>query len=154
MKKDVKAYDLVFPLWFTLYLSPLAVIVLVANFIIDGVVIYLFTKILKVNLERKKWWQLLVSSWAQGLVADIIGVFYLFSVSGIKGFKMYFVWGNSVSVLLYFSAIAVSGICIFIFNYRLGLRYFGERKSALQLGITMAVITSPYTFLIPTPVGP
>lgn len=80
--KTVKLYNMIFPIWFLIFLPPVAFIMLFGNFIIDSIVViscYYFLKLTKLDLKLEEFYKSCIFKvWGYGFLADIIGhLFYL-----------------------------------------------------------------------------
>ena len=78
-----------------------------------------------------------------GMLADIIGALLIFF--------MFFVLQIGVSsdeLYLTIPGVLLSSIMIFIFNYFITFKKL-DKKNKLKLSLIFAIITAPYTFLIP-----
>ena len=143
MKKEVKLYNLIFPVWL-LFIFPIAWLVIVpANFIVDSLVLLLGMK--KINIIDKKGFykKHIFKVFIFGILADIIGALYMFI--------MMFVFetaqrGDELSLTI--PGVLISFIMIFVFNYFITFKKL-ERKERFKLALIIAIITAPYTFLTP-----
>ena len=143
-KKDIKLYNVLFPFWM-LMLFPVAwLVILPGNFIIDSLVLILSLKILKIA-EKKQWYcQHIFKIFAFGMLADILGAAYMFLL--IAKFEVGYM-GDELYLTL--PALFISAALIFALNYFITFRK-EERKQRLQLSLIFAIVTAPYTFLIPS----
>ena len=80
--KDIKLYNVIFPLWFVLFLPPVILITLVGNFVIDSLVVIACFFIFKLADIQKSLIEFYKGSilkvWIFGFIADIIGASILF----------------------------------------------------------------------------
>ena len=79
-----------------------------------------------------------------GLLADIIGSAFIFLLVfvfelGIVGDELY----------LTIPGVLVAGIMIFVFNYFVTFKKI-DKQLRFKLSLIYAIVTAPYTFLIPT----
>lgn len=153
MKREIRLYNLILPIW-ALWLVPYAwLVILPANLLIDGLVFFLVLTALRRTdrgpLLRKFLWKL----WLAGFAADFVGVLWLLlgtliaSGSGplrdaLGGRPLAFVW-----TLI---AVAVSGVCIYGLDRFLLMSAWDlpERQRHIA-ALVMAVVTAPWTFFIP-----
>ena len=140
----MRIYNVLFPFWMLLLFPVAWLIILPGNFIIDSLVLILSLKILKIE-EKKQWYcQHIFKIFAFGMLADMLGAAYMFLLIAV------FEVGNMGDELyLTLPALILSTILIFIFNYFITFRK-AEAKQKLQLSLIFAVVTAPYTFLIPS----
>lgn len=142
--RDNKLYNVLFPAWF-LILFPVAwLIILPGNFIIDSLVLIISLMILKIKNKKEIYKKNILKIFSFGIIADVIGAAYMFIMVylfeiGIMGDELY----------ITIPGLVISGIMIFIFNYFISFRKL-DKSLRLKLAIIFAVVTSPYTFLIPT----
>ncbi|MEE0875200.1 MAG: hypothetical protein UIH27_17290 [Ruminococcus sp.] len=171
MKRNIKLYNMVFPMYFLLHLEPLYwVCIVAANFLIDSAVLLLGTRLLYKRFRLDIWKTSVIPVVAVGFLADFLGFIYLVTTSMavnptyqqagdslIKQIEngIYFAVNHSYTdsvfgVLFMLSGIFVSALFIFSFNYVIVLRMsVAEKKNRLILSLFLAVLTAPYTFLIP-----
>lgn len=149
-QRDKKLYNVIFPLWAIFFFTPLIIIPLIGNLIIDGLIIYLTLLLKKTKLEWKKIRAIILKAWGIGFGSDLVGVALLFTLSSNSIINDYNPFANILTTLAYLFAILVAGILIFWFNYRVLLREGIERKTSLTVAITMGILTAPWLFLIPT----
>ena len=144
MKKDVKLYNVLFPFWMLLLFPQMWLIVLPGNFIIDSLVLLISMAVLKIA-DKKQWYKKhILKIYAFGLLADIIGSAYMLLM--MVGFEL----GRMGDELyLTIPALAISAVLIFVFNYLITFRK-ADKVLRLKFALTFAIVTAPYTFLIPS----
>lgn len=163
--KTVKLYNMIFPIWFLIFLPPVAFIMLFGNFIIDSIVViacYYFLKLNSLNLKLKEFYKSSIFKvWGYGFLADIIGASILFII-GILGstWKLpeklieginFNPFSNIYSLIIIIISMLISGFFIFFFNYKFTFKSIIEDdKLRMKISIIIAIITIPYTFLLPT----
>lgn len=162
--KQIRLYNVIFPVWLLLFFPPVIFITLFGNFIIDSIMLILCFLIFKLkNLSDLKSFYIknILKVWIFGFVADILGALLLFAagmfgrelgipyeVSNAINFNPY---KNIAATLIVITAMLISALFIFIFNY-----YFTfpdtieNKKLRLKAAITIAIVTMPWTFMIPT----
>ena len=165
MKKSIKLYNLIFPIWFLLFFPPVVFITLVGNYIIDSLVILICFSVFKlVNLgfDLKSYYkQSIMKVWGFGFLADIIGALILF-VLGILGNSLglsyelisaicYDPFSEVLAVITILASVVVSAIFIFLFNYKYSFKNVIEDQALrFKIALTLAIVTAPWTFLLPT----
>ena len=119
-------------------------IVLPGNFIIDSLVFLAGMMILKTT-EKKQWYKkYILKIYAFGMVSDLIGAAYMLLM------MIAFNVGNmGDEPYLTIPALLISAALIFVLNYFITFRKI-DKKSRMQLSLIFAVITAPYTFLVPS----
>ena len=142
--KTTKLYNVLFPFWMLLLFPQLWLIVLPGNFIIDSLVLIASLYILKIA-DKKQWYKKhIVKIFAFGMLSDIIGAAYmLFLMLAFEVGRM----GDELYLTL--PALTISAILIFVFNYCITFKK-AEKDLRLKLAITFAIVTAPYTFLVPS----
>ena len=163
--KPLKVYNVIFPIWFLLFFPPVIFLTLIGNFLIDSLVVIACFFIFKLANEQKNLKEFykgsIVKVWLFGFLADIIGAAILFIV-GILGDSLglprdlmsginYDPFSNAMAVILIIFAMLVAAALIFIFNYKVTFKEQIKEKSVrLKVAITIAIVTMPWTFLLPT----
>ncbi|WP_017755404.1 hypothetical protein [Calidifontibacillus oryziterrae] len=163
--KDIKIYNVIFPIWFLLFFPPVIFVTLIGNFIIDSIVViacfYMF-KLTKSEHKRKEFYKKsIVKVWLFGFLADILGAALLF-ITGMFGSELglsnelitginYDPFSQPLAVFIIIVAMLVSSVLIFYFNYRFTFQSIIENKRLrLKVALTIAIVTIPWTFLLPT----
>lgn len=165
MKKGIKLYNVIFPVWFLIFFPPVIFVTLIGNFIIDSLVTLLCYAVFKLSalkLDLKTFYKKsILKVWIFGFVADIIGAALLFTVN-ISGTSLglpneyltginYDPFGNPQSLVIIVAAMLVSAAFILFFNYRFTFaRQIVDKKLRFKVALTIALITMPWTFLLPT----
>ena len=160
-KQSITLYNILFPIWLLVWIpSPLWLLLIPLNFVIDYVVLY---KSLPDGVPRKAFcntyaWKIC----AAGFASDFIGSLFLFAAFmitsshkldslrpishglGLNPFESF------AALLIVVCSILLAAYCIYGFDLyilkRAGLSEEQGRKSALWL----ATATAPYLFLLPS----
>lgn len=171
MKKQVKLYNVIFPIWVLMFWPnpPVILITLFGNLAVDALVLYLALRALKVpergGVMKTAWWRV----WRNGFLADVIGAAWL--ALGLFGTAWLDValdaqgagWFNDFAsamtlnpfrhpLALEWTAIGVviAGVCIYFFDKRALKKCEGlddhQRHTA---ALAMAIVTAPWLFFIP-----
>ena len=162
--KDIKLYNVFFQLWFVLFLPPVILITLVGNFVIDSLVVVACFFIFKLADIQKSLTEFYKGSilkvWILGFLADIIGASILFILGILNPLELptdlitginYDPFSNPAAVAVITIAMLVSAVFIFMFNYRITFsKQIDDKKLRAKVAITVALITMPWTFLLPT----
>lgn len=144
MKKDIKVYNVLFPLWMLLMFPVTWIVVLPGNFIIDSAVLLLSLKILKQTEKKMFYKKTILKVFLFGLLADIIGsAFMLFLMMVFEVGRL----GDELYMTV--PALIISAVCIFIFDYFISFKN-ADKKTRLKLALIFAIVTAPYTFLVPS----
>ncbi|MBZ4663578.1 MAG: hypothetical protein JG776_1293 [Caloramator sp.] len=162
--KNVKLYNIILPLWMLMFLPPLIIISLVGNFVIDSLVVigcfYAF-KVAETGFNLKEFYKKhILKVWGFGFLSDFIGAFVIFLVNmfdGIFNLNWRFVgsvnfnpFESVLAVIVVLISIAVAGFFIYFFNYRFVFNKIEDRALRHKISLTLAIITMPWTFLIPS----
>ena len=156
MKKTVKLYNILFPIWMLVFFpSPLWIALIPANYLIDR---FVLKRTLPKTVNRsafckKNSWKICLA----GFVSDLIGALFLFLVvllcdenyelaNGITmdPFK------DLLSFLIVALAVTISAIFIFIIDRMILIRCGLSRKQATRSAAFLALLTAPYLYLLPS----
>ncbi|MBQ7504863.1 MAG: hypothetical protein IJT79_06060 [Ruminococcus sp.] len=169
MKKDYKLYNMIFPPFFLIGLTPwFWGASIIGNFVIDSLVLLIIILIVFKRLDFKFYIRKIFAVYGLGFAADLVGIIYLFALSlivselplsfrnpntllgGIASFMDY----GKTNVTPYTYAFLISGILlsaatIFCFNFFFVFRKKDmTRKQRLFAALMLAILTAPYTFLL------
>lgn len=160
-----KLHNVIFPIWLIIFIPPVILFTLTGNFIIDSGVVIVCFFCYKVSTEGLDWKRFYKKSilkvWLFGFLADFIGALILF-MTGILGEVWKFPYdvssainydpfNNIWAVLIIVFAMLISGILILIFNYCFTYKSLvTDRHLRFKIALTIALITIPWTFLLPT----
>jgi len=163
--KHIKLYNVIFPIWFLLFFPPVVFVTLLGNFIIDSLVViacFYVYKLANQNINLKSFYKKsILKVWIFGFIADIIGAVLLLMIEGSGS-----TWGipskvitgiefdpfrSTAAVIIIIFVMLISAAFIFIFNYyNTFVKQIKNKKLRLKVAITIAIITIPWTFLLPT----
>jgi hypothetical protein len=163
--KPVKLYNVIFPIWFLLFFPPVILITLAGNFIIDSLVIfacyYIFKLADTITSNKTFYKESIWNVWIFGFLSDLIGGAILF-ITGILGDSIgipyeissainFDPFSHPTAVAIIVIAMIVSAVFIFLFNYKVTFRkLLTDRQQRLKVALTIAIVTMPWTFLLPT----
>ena len=163
--KDIKLYNVIFPIWLLLFFPPVIFITIFGNFLIDSLVIAAVFYMLKMSnyqMSLKSFYKSsIIKVWLFGFIADIIGAGILFGI-GITGDSLglpyeitsavnFDPFDHPAALAIIVFAMLISGLFIFIFNYYFSFaRQIEDKKLRFKTALMVAVITIPWTFLLPT----
>lgn len=142
--KRKKLYNVLFPIWILMFYPITWLIVIPGNFIIDSVVLFFGMYILKMSLKTQVYKKSILKVFLFGMLADIIGTLYMFIVGFVFETAQY---GDEPQLTI--PGVIIASVMIFVFNYFITFRKM-EKKPRLILSILIAILTAPYTFLIPS----
>ena len=119
-------------------------IVLPGNFIIDSVVLIISMICLKIHEKKAFYKNHILKIFGFGILSDAVGSVYMcIMMFGLQIGRM----GDELYLTL--PALVISAICIFVLNYFITFKEC-DRAIRIRLALTFAIITAPYTFLIPS----
>lgn len=163
--KQIKLYNVIFPIWFLLFFPPVIFITLAGNFIIDSLVLlvcFFVFKLVEIQNDLKTFYKKsILKVWLFGFLADIIGAAVLF-ITAIGGdslglpYKLqsainYDPFSHPIAAIITIFAMLLSSIFIFLFNYNITFKnQIAEKQLRLKVALTIAIVTAPWTFLLPT----
>lgn len=162
MKKQTRLYNLILPVWLIMAIpSPLWLIVLPGNLLVDCAVLFVTLMVLKHGQKgavvKQLWWKL----WLLGFAADAIGVVWM--LLGVLGYIPFGeTWENTVShvshnafahpgaFLWALTGVALAGVCIYFFDKRAmrSCDLLTDKEKHIT-ALAMAAVTAPYLFFIP-----
>lgn len=140
----IKLYNAFFPLWLILMVPQMWFIVLPGNFIIDSIVLIISLIALKITDRKRFYIRHIFGVYGFGMLADIIGAAYMYLLTsefgvGVKGDEPY----------LTIPALFIAAVLIFVLNYFITFKNT-DKALRLKLSLIFAIVTAPYTFLIPS----
>lgn len=149
MKKS-RLYNVIFPVWMLFLFPQVWLITLPGNLIIDCAVVLLTLTALKHTQKwavlKQVWWKV----WLLGFAADFVGIAILI----LSMFALNFLpepWNSWLAFGVTALAVAISGGHIYFFNK---LEVFSRTQLTDRerhiVALTLAIVTAPWTFFIPT----
>ena len=143
-KNEIKLYNVLFPLWMLMLFPMMWIAVLVGNFIIDSAVLLLVLWALEYSDKKVFYKKHILMAYGFGMLSDIIASLYMLLMVvvlhlGVMGDEWYITVPALIMALL----------LIFIFNYFLTFKK-DEIKTRVIMSAVFAIVTAPYTFLIPS----
>lgn len=164
MKKSVKLYNVLLPIWILYFFPQVWIITLPGNLLIDCAVLLITLVVLK-HTEKKEvlkklWWKF----WLLGFLADFVGAVFLFGCWYLSALPdPVGSWIDSIisqaflnpfrtlpGFLYTMAGVAIAGVCIYFFDKRAmkSCTLLDGRQRHI-VALTMAIVTAPWTFLIP-----
>ena len=143
-KKEVRLYNVLFPVWILLTLPQMWLYVIPGNFIIDSLVLIMAMKVLKVENRKDFYKKHILGVIGFGFLSDILAALPMWA-------GVFLEWGGPYadSLVLTLPGVVLAGVLIFLFNYFVTFRKC-EKPLRKRLALTFAIATAPYTFLIPS----
>ena len=143
-KKDVRLYNVLFPVWMLLTLPYLWWLVIPGNFIIDSLVLVIAMAALKMENRKAFYKKHILRIFGFGFLADILAALPMW---GMMLLELGGDYGDSP--LMTVPGVALAGVLIYVFNYHVTFRAC-EQVLRKRLSLTFAIATAPYTYLIPS----
>ena len=152
MRKDVKLYNVMFPIWFYFLFPQVWLIILVVNFIVDSLVVYCSAKRQQLPDSIAIWKKHILPVFLMGFVSDLIGAVLVFLV-----YLVYVaIWGlqNPIlfpaNLLISLPGVVLAGWMIYVLNKKMTFRESDLDSAVIhRFCLHLALWTAPYTMLIP-----
>lgn len=165
MKKEVRLYNIILPIWLLWLFPQVWLVALPGNLLVDCLVLVLALAALK-HRDKKRvvkqlWWKF----WLLGFLADLVGAALLlpsvFLPDWLDGPARD--WAEANIIPIYYNAfqtpwaflwtllaVALAGVCIYFFDKRAMKRcgLLTQREKRI-VALTMAVVTAPWLFFLP-----
>ena len=159
MKKDIRLYNVLFPIWVLMFwpTPPVILITLFGNLAIDCGVLYVTLRVLKHPQKKEVMKGLWSKFWGYGFLADFIGAACLFGSLYLIDAWSWFPdvnvsnpWENPASFLWTLSGVAIAGVCIYFFDKKaMGETDLLTDRERHVIALAMAIVTAPWLFLAP-----
>ena len=161
MNRSVRLYNLLFPIWLLVFLPTYLWLLLIpANYLIDGLVLWLFVKKIRPLTYKetlRKTWKICTA----GFAADLAGVLFLLLISYLKlndwwwkNLQYPVMWNPFSSILGLIATligIAISALLIYYLDKRILTKMdLIPQENVSRVALNLAVFTAPYLFLIPS----
>lgn len=166
--KNLKLYNVFFPVWLLILIPFTWVIAIPVNFIVDSLVIFISLKFLKIEEAFQKYKKVIFKVFIFGFLSDFIGsvflilVTYLGTIGGeLSAFTKWFeknivsyMMSNPIANIYAFTIVALAvllaGICIYFFNLKISFKNLDiDEKDKRKMALIMAIFTAPYLFFLP-----
>ncbi|MGM9594343.1 MAG: hypothetical protein ACI3U8_08305 [Candidatus Onthomonas sp.] len=153
MKRELRLYNVLFPIWMLFLWPGVWLILLPGNFLIDSLVLLLAMTTLGYAGRKAVWKSAILKVWGFGFAADLAGAVVTLGLMLLLDWlapqwNTFLIPGGQLLVL---PGIAAAGALIYFLN-----RCFSFRRTELtarqihRLSLALAVFTAPYTMLIPS----
>ena len=143
-KNNVKIYNVLFPFWMLLLFPVTWLIVIPGNFLIDSLVLILSMKVLKIA-DEKQWYKCYIFKiFVFGMLSDLIGAAYMLLM-----ITVFEVGRMGEEPYLTIPGLIISAVMIFVLNYFVTFKKI-DKPMRFKLALVFAVVTAPYTFLVPS----
>ncbi len=119
-------------------------IILPGNFLIDSLVLFVAMHLMKVEEKKGFYKANIFKIFSFGMISDLAGAVYLLVMMlGLQIGRM----GDEFYLTV--PALLISAILIFVLNYFITFKKY-DKKIRFKFAIMFAVVTAPYTFLVPS----
>jgi len=160
MKKEVRLYNVILPIWLLWIFPQVWLIVLPGNLAVDCLVLTLSLTVLKHRnkwaVVKKLWWKF----WLLGFLADFVGVVFLLlagmAAENIPGLSQsvtpifYNAFETPAAFLVTLLGIGAAGVSIYVYDkLAMGSCDLLTERERHLIALTMAVVTAPWLFFIP-----
>lgn len=151
MKRDIKLYNVMFPIWmFCLLPTVLWLIILPVNFAVDSLVILLVLARLQQENRKEIWKRSIVRVWLLGFLADFAGAALTMALMLMLDKYAFFTLMFPYGQLLVLPGILLAGVLIYRMNRAFSFKSCGlDGETIRKLSLALAVLTAPYTMLWP-----
>ena len=161
MKKPVRLYNVLLPIWLLWIFPQVWLIILPGNLVIDQLVLLLALAVLRHSgkgaVVKALWWKL----WLLGFAADAVGVGWMvlgmFTAASGQGW-----WAENLTPITgspfrtplalawTLAGVAIAGACIYFFDKRAmkGCPLLTPRERHVT-ALLLAILTAPWLFLVP-----
>lgn len=148
MSNKYKFNNVIFPIWLLWLIPTVWIIIIPGNFIIDSLVLIISMKLFKIVCKKEFYKKHIFKIFIFGMISDIIGSLFIFLLLNI--FENIIDLGITGDELLITGpGLILASILIFILNYFITFRKL-EKRLRFKFSLIFAIVTAPYTFLIPT----
>lgn len=165
MKKDIRLYNVLFPIWILILFPQILVFLIPGNLVIDCLVLFFTLCALKHTQKgavlKELWWKF----WLLGFAADGVGVLWMvlgwlpallpgplgdFWEETMLSSHMLRPWTHPLTFCWTLAAIAIAGVCIYFFDKR-AMRTCGllSEREKHTMALAMAMVTAPWLFFFP-----
>lgn len=160
MKKEVRLYNVILPIWLLWIFPRVWLIVLPGNLVVDCLVLTLTLLVLKHQnkkaVVKKLWWKF----WLLGFLADFMGVAFLLLV-GMAAENVswlydrvtpifYNAFKTPAAFLVTLLGVGAAGVSIYVYDKpAMGSCGLLTERERHLIALTMAVVTAPWLFFVP-----
>ncbi len=160
MKKSVRLYNVILPIWLLVLFPQVWLIVLPGNLMVDCAVLLAALAVMKIAdkgaILKKLWWRF----WLLGFAADAIGVAWMVlgfvlilarpAWEDTLGHITHNAFAHPVAFLWTLAGVALAGVCIYFFDKRaMAACPQLDGRQRYKIALTMAIVTAPWLFFIP-----
>jgi hypothetical protein len=173
-KNQTVLYNLIFPLWVFPFILRFIPLILLAKFVTNTAIVWLYLKKHK-KFNRLKIYcfraygsekttqpeinnrvvfgyafKAAVFGYFTNVLGGIVMIWLLETALFGKYIDTYLVWSNFISGFIHIFVVLLVGLLIYLYHRRMGRRLNLDSVEAHGLGLTMGILTAPWFFFIPT----
>lgn len=167
--KGYRLNNVFFPIWMLLLFPLTWLVALPVNFLVDSAVVIIALKVMQQQNIKQLYKRCIIWVVIFGFVADIIGGGLMFLTalisSGASESNAVMQWFNNIvvdgvmtnpfssiwSLLYVVICMAAASVLIYVFNRSISFKKLNiDAKTKHKLALSLAIITCPYLFLIPS----
>lgn len=172
MKKDIRLYNILLPIWLLVLFPQTWLVVLPGNLAVDCLVLFCTLCALRHTQKgavlKQLWWKF----WLLGFAADGVGILWMilgilpawlgnYGVVGTSpfvewwentmlGVHMLRPWTHPLTFLWTLAGIAIAGVCIYVFDKRAMKNCAPlSAQEKHKIALAMAIVTAPWLFFLP-----
>lgn len=149
----VRIYNMLFPMWlFFLFPSPIWLLILPGNFLIDSAVIWFTLRASHKDSIKYIWKKSILRVWLVGFFCDIIGALLILGIYLLTGelFPQWDIFHFPGTTIISIPGVILAGVLIYFINRKVSFVYTdlseGQKK---YLAFSIALYTAPYLMLVP-----
>ena len=153
--RDLRLYNVMFPIWFFIFFPVMWLIILPVNFAVDSLVLLLSARKQEIPEVKTLWKKHILPVWGLGFLCDLIGAGFIFliysiyvEIPGLFNIMNPMLFPGTCLISL--PGVALAGWLIYILNKKLTFRKSQLDAAVIRkLCLHLALWTAPYTMLIP-----
>ena len=140
-----------FPLYFAFLFPPLIFFTIIFIYIFDSIIISVVLMLNKVFLKLKELLSLTTILCFLFYIANLIGSIILLLIDSVFHEPLNYgdIWSDWLTVCIISTVIALVGRLIYFFSKKMLYEYDLDKKKVKPIALTIAILTSPWFFLIP-----
>ena len=153
MKRSIRFYNVLFPVWFFWLLpSVLWLVILAGNFAVDSLILAAAMKWHRVENKRTVWKKSILRIWLIGFFSDLLGAALIFGLTVLFDYiaPQVNTWLFPGVTLISVPGVLLAGFLIYVLNRRFSFRHSGlDPVTVERLCWALMLFTAPYAMLIP-----
>ena len=140
-----KLYNVLFPMWMLILFPATWLMILPGNFLIDSLVLLVSMVAFKMEEKGQCYKKHILPIYAFGMLSDIVGAAFLWLMAVVLELGGPYCDSPLVTV----PAVLIAAVLIFVLNHVVTFRKL-EGSLRWRLALIFAIVTAPYTFLVPS----